>query len=142
MIWSLTIINGQRTVPLYVMGTTLILVLFLSFIMYYIAEKVEKRYQNRKLADLLVPEDELLLMDRGYSVEESCKQQGLVILSAEKLTFIYNDKKIEPKVIDIQTESMAISNFLASPAGICTSDANIRMAFPRLWMKKIAELKG
>jgi len=114
---------------------------FLTFILFYIAEKVEKRYQNTKLADLLVPAEDRVLIDRGYSIEESGKQQGLVILSSEKLTFIYNDKIIEPKVIDIQTESMAISNFLASPAGIRTSDANIRMAFPRLWMKKIAELK-
>lgn len=116
--------------------------MLLMFGLSYIAEKVEKRYQNRKLADELVPEDERLVIDRGFSVEESGNQQGLLILSAGKLTFVYNRKNIEPKVIDIQAENLSISNFLLSPAGICTRDANFRVMFPRYWMKKIAEQKG
>ena len=135
-------INIQDTTSFYLNVVPFLVIVLITFGLGLIAEKVEKRYQNRKLADELVPEDERLVIDRGFSVEESGNQQGLLILSAGKLTFVYNRKNIEPKVIDIQTENLSISNFLLSPAGICTHDANFRVMFPRYWIKKIAEQKG
>lgn len=134
--------NFQDTTPFYLYVVPYLVCILISFGLGLIAEKVEKRYQNRSLADEMVPVGERLAIDRGFSIEESGTQQGLLILSAGKLTFVYNDKKIQPKVIDLQSAKLSISNFLLTPAGICTSDANFRVMFPRYWMKQIEEQKG